>query len=1051
MTAFSQTTFNSNGGGDWDDPNSWDVGGGQTPGSGDIVNIINGDVINVNFTTTLTVQDLTINASTLQFTAATGRINFSNNFSAVSAANITGSTVDHRIVGTTTSGSFSVASGATLIITSARLTVANKASNISGELRFVTGVSSNNTFDDLTINSGGTFNNTSTQNFTINGDILNNSSNTFTGCSTTTGCNYVYSDGQAHTISGTGTTNLSRIVINNASTTVTNSGNLTLTDDIVGNASVGNAFTNNGDFTFNTSGVLDETDVDFDFDNIGSTFTYVGSTNENMTSLAFRDLVINMDAVGNRCQVNGNDVTVLGNLTITQGNLRVQSANTLSVSGNVTLNGGEFNPNVINNTVNITGNLNITNGDFDVNDGDINVTGDLNMTGGLMTLNESTVGVTLDVNSFSISNASATLTEGVVTVAGTLSISDGGSLLKNNTANTLNISGDFDIDGTGSADINSGVLSFVNMDITNGGTINVASPTITSSGTITVDNGTYTSDAAGGTYSYNNIMVNTNGSWIATAAYDPTINGNLTNDGTFTGCTSAGTGCDYTLTSTSGTISGSGAMTLMSDFILNDGASYTNTNTGGLSITDRLATTSGAGSFVNGVNGAMSYGGSNGNWSITNFGASAIGNTVTYNRITANQIIQPTNLGTANEYYNLVIDKADGVDATTNAVLTIANQLTLNAGDIIMGGQNLILANGATISGGSATSYIQDNAGGVLRQIYSGAGATLSFPIGDDNEYSPITSLTITSGSFGASPYLDFSITDAIHPNQDTDNTGAGGDDDGTSAVAFISRYWTITSNDITSPRFNATYVYLDVDVNGTEANMTGTIYRTPPGEVFMDWHVGGAVNPTNNTVSITNIDAFGDLYAMDNTGDRLPVDLISFDARVVGNEVLLNWATATEINNDFFTIERSRDGFDWDDILTVNGAGNSSQVINYTTRDSFPLDGRSFYRLKQTDFDGSFDFSAVQSVIYHDVDVQEPAIYPNPAKRGGKVQIRLMSEQRLIQRFELINMNGGTLMSSGVPSGSLNLDTSDLKSGVYLIVLQLEDKLVVKKKLIIN
>ncbi|MBO3697613.1 T9SS type A sorting domain-containing protein [Roseivirga sp. E12] len=727
-----------------------------------------------------------------------------------------------------------------------------------------------------------------------------------------------------------------------------------------------------------------------------------------------------------------------GGMTISGGVVNINGDHLLSITNDITISGtGEFQPNNSEAVINVGADLTMSNGTFDHNDGDLNITGDIIITGGTMTMNEATTPVnpsTIDATDMSVATGSVTLSEGTLTLSnatGGLTVSSG-SFNKNNAANTLSIAGDYDISG-GTNDINSGIISFVNMDITGGGTINVASPTITSTGIITVTNGTYTSDGNGGTYSYNNISVGASGSWVATSPYDPTINGNLANDGTFTGCSTTN-GCNYTLTSATGTISGSSIMTSMSDFIINDGASYTNTNTGGLNITDRLATTSGTGTFINGLNGVMLYGGSTGNFSITNFTASASPNTVTYNRTSANQLIEPTTDGF---YHNLTIDKADGVDVTTNTVFTINGVLTLTAGDFTMGNQNLIIADGATISGGSSTSYIQDSGTGVLRQLYSSAGATLSFPMGDADDYSPINSFTISSATFGGSPFLDFSITDADHPSRDTDNTGAGGDDDGTAAVAFISRFWTVSPSDISGPRFNASYTYVDADVTGTEASMVGTVYRTPPGEAFLDWHVAGTVNPVTNTVSITNVDAFGDLYAMDNTTDRLPIVLLSFDVRLTESTVELEWVTSSEENNDFYTIERSIDGINFSPVLTLAGAGNSEELITYNATDRSPLRGRSFYRLKQTDFNGQFEYSEIRSVFY-DGSTQpfEINVYPNPVIVNSNLTIKLPSvyvteylQLQLIDQFGREANVDHRLVRDG-----LSVSTSGLKPGIYVI-----------------
>jgi hypothetical protein len=78
---------------------------------------------------------------------------------------------------------------------------------------------------------------------------------------------------------------------------------------------------------------------------------------------------------------------------------------------------------------------------------------------------------------------------------------------------------------------------------------------------------------------------------------------------------------------------------------------------------------------------------------------------------------------------------------------------------------------------------------------------------------------------------------------------------------------------------------------------------------------------------------------------------------------VSLNWITASEINNDYFTVERSADAMHFEKILTVDGAGNSTRTINYSTIDPNPLPGISYYRLRQTDFDNKTTTSDIVAV----------------------------------------------------------------------------------------
>ena len=96
-----------------------------------------------------------------------------------------------------------------------------------------------------------------------------------------------------------------------------------------------------------------------------------------------------------------------------------------------------------------------------------------------------------------------------------------------------------------------------------------------------------------------------------------------------------------------------------------------------------------------------------------------------------------------------------------------------------------------------------------------------------------------------------------------------------------------------------------------------------------------------------------------------LPIQLTSFDPSILSNAVQLQWTTASEINNDFFTIERSTDANNWNAIGVVKGAGNSSNNIDYSWMDNTPVSGDSYYRLKQTDFDGKSTYSAVKTVKF--------------------------------------------------------------------------------------
>ena len=139
-----------------------------------------------------------------------------------------------------------------------------------------------------------------------------------------------------------------------------------------------------------------------------------------------------------------------------------------------------------------------------------------------------------------------------------------------------------------------------------------------------------------------------------------------------------------------------------------------------------------------------------------------------------------------------------------------------------------------------------------------------------------------------------------------------------------------------------------------------------------------------------------------------LPVELLSFEvAKTSENQVSIQWKTATETNNDFFTLERSKDGQIWVNIKKINGAGNSLEIINYTEIDESPLEGVSFYRLKQTDFDGTTSFSETKSVVIKTQNKTTIDVFPNPT--DDQITIKLNGTK--IKKMALFDAYGKNVL----------------------------------------
>lgn len=737
----------------------------------------------------------------------------------------------------------------------------------------------------------------------------------------------------------------------------------------------------------------------------------------------------------------GSDIAIVNGHEVTISGFNSVSEVTIQASGNIIVNGGL-----------IVGSELSTEG-----------------TGGTLTVNNFssvptyTFNAPIDIlgtgavtgTNFNVS-ASVTVTLGAVSLS-VSSSSISGILLFDNVAGDKNINGPINLiggtisfsaaetlAGSGARIVSSGSSQISGTAI---GTVTLANTLTVSDGTLTVGgvslsvagatsvSGTLEFNSASGTKSFQNVTVNAGGTWNNTSTESFTVSGNIVNNNTWNGC-SDGTSCEYTLTSSNGTISGPGAIAIP-DVIIGGGASYTNVGT--LTVSDRLT---GAGAFISGVNSSFTYSGNNSagtNFDITTFTASATGNTVTYSGSTDQQVRATSDAD--NNYYNLVINtSAIGNDATMAAPITVDNLLTLTTGNIVMGNNNLTIPSTASISGGGASSYIQDSGTGMFVRGITAIGA-VSVPIGGTN-YSPIT-VDLTSATVGGSASLEFGVTDAAHPQRDRDNTGDAvpGDDDGTAATDYLDVYWTVGGTDITNPVYNATYIYDASDFSQTiESNMVATLYRNLPGEATLDWYVNGTVNPSTNEVSFEEADGFGDLYAMDNTNERLPIVLLSFTALPTTETVKLKWVTASEENNEFFTIERSLDAKTFEPILFVDGAGNSQTQRTYNATDIQPVLGRAYYRLKQTDFNGQFEYSETIGVVFEGQNKFSFGINNNPVMAGNPLSLwHTFTNANMEPPLISIRDIQGNVVSQSVIKSTDNKEVeiqevAHLSSGVYLL-----------------
>jgi hypothetical protein len=161
--------------------------------------------------------------------------------------------------------------------------------------------------------------------------------------------------------------------------------------------------------------------------------------------------------------------------------------------------------------------------------------------------------------------------------------------------------------------------------------------------------------------------------------------------------------------------------------------------------------------------------------------------------------------------------------------------------------------------------------------------------------------------------------------------------------------------------------------------------------------------------------------------GVPTPVTLLNFTAAKNESEVDISWQTATEINNNYFIVEKSKNGIDFINVGIVEGAGNSQSKLSYQITDHSPYNGISYYRLKQVDYDGTVSYSKIVAVNFN--GNKNITLYPNPSTGIFNIQGLNAETEISVQ-----NPLGQVVLIKKDFSGSSEIDLSSQPSGVYFI-----------------
>ncbi len=363
-----------------------------------------------------------------------------------------------------------------------------------------------------------------------------------------------------------------------------------------------------------------------------------------------------------------------------------------------------------------------------------------------------------------------------------------------------------------------------------------------------------------------------------------------------------------------------------------------------------------------------------------------------------------------------------------NVPMTLSHMLNLTTGVIYSTSTNLLFVSSSftTLSNASNASYVD----GPVRKT---GNTAFTFPLGKEGYYRPLAIAAPTASSEQYTAEYFKLNPDSLYPVNSREP-----------ALYNVSRceYWTLQRN-LGSGNVRVTLSWQNPVSCGISQVSDLRVARWDAlAARWVDLGNTLTTGDVNNGTMLSNLS--GAPYGVFTLGtssaaNALPVELVSFSARRAGTTAVLNWVTHSEKNNDFFTLERSADGNVFEAIGTVKGAGTTVIRTEYSYHDQAPLEGRSYYRLKQTDFNGE---SEIFRAILLDADKTGKSLSllsagPNPfnnelevnvgSEADGSLEVMLYNVQGAVAYRKQLDVTGG--------SNRINLQIEgDLPPGIYFL-----------------
>ncbi len=387
------------------------------------------------------------------------------------------------------------------------------------------------------------------------------------------------------------------------------------------------------------------------------------------------------------------------------------------------------------------------------------------------------------------------------------------------------------------------------------------------------------------------------------------------------------------------------------------------------------------------------------------------------------------------------------------------------------GGAHLVLSNSNSNAitlkgaGGNIISESEDNV--VDWKIGNNIGEYI-VPFTTQNGVKIPTILNLSSGGVGMGEVLFSTHTDNDNINSwnNMDYLPSGvlnmfGVNGFTNNSAYvIDRFWTIEAKGYsTQPVGMLSFSYDNAErlAVGNTIN-SGTLkaqYYNPSLNIWEYPSSGIDAFPITNVTGVPTTTSFYKTWTLSEENNPLPVELLDFTVVEKNKKyVLLNWRTLSELNNDYFSVQKSKDGVHWYEVGQVNGMGTSVQMSNYLFKDYKPYIGKSYYRLEQFDFNGNSEFSTIKVIDF--IGAEFMALYPNPYSSSlGALNLKVNTYSSGFVTIKIYDSKGGCMykqkyfLFEGENLIVLNLE--GIAKGNYVVSIQNQEGIYHHEGLIIN